>query len=200
MNKKSMLFNTPKEDRSLQSYIEEAKAIIKRWGAPWMVNDDDVVANVASAVAKAEYDFDPSRGNKRVTVRVTYGRYAVYNEFRKIKRLDETRPKHFSIDLEHEPVSGGNDFSFDVEDYREPNIPDIERVEALEDRTKYVRGIIRKSKILTNKQKKYLRLRYITGVSQADIAERNSCSKQAVNQVLLHGIRNLKLELLETKN
>ena len=196
MNKKAMMFDAPKEDRSLQSYIEEAKAIIKRWGAPWMIKDEDVVANVASAIAKAEYDFDPSRGNKRVTVRVTYGRYAVYNEFRRIKRLDDSRPKHFSIDLEHESASGGSDYSFDVEDYREPDVSPIEETEVVSDRTKYIRGIIRKSKTLTSKQKKYLRMRYITGISQAEIAEKNSCSKQAVNQVINNGIKNLRMELI----
>ena len=196
MNKKAIMFDAPKEDRSLQSYIEEAKAIIKRWGAPWMIKDEDVVANVASAIAKAEYDFDPSRGNKRVTVRVTYGRYAVYNEFRRVKRLDDTRPKHFSIDLEHESVSGGSNFSFDVEDYREPDVPPVEETEVISDRTKYIRGIIRKSKTLTSKQKKYLRMRYLTGISQAEIAERNSCSKQAVNQVINNGIKNLRMELV----
>ena len=198
MNKKAMMFDTPKEDRSLQSYIEEAKAIIKRWGAPWMVKDEDVVANVASAIAKAEYDFDPSRGNKRVTVRVTYGRYAVYNEFRRVKRIDDTRPPHLSIDLEHERVHGGSNYSFDIEDHREPDIPPVEETEAMSDRTKYIRGIIRKSKTLTSKQKKYLRTRYITGISQAEMAEKYSCSKQAVNQVINSGIKNLRMELTGT--
>ena len=47
--------------------------MILKWGYPAMANDEDIVTNVASAIAKAEYDFDPSRGVKRSTFRITYG-------------------------------------------------------------------------------------------------------------------------------
>ena len=66
-------FDIPIEDRDVYSYLNEARAMILRWGYPAMVKDEDIVTNVASAIAKAEHDFDPSKGVKRSTFRITYG-------------------------------------------------------------------------------------------------------------------------------
>lgn len=192
-----MNWDNPVEERDMKSYLEEAQAMIGRFGSVWMLKSEDIIANVASAIAKAEHNFDPERGVKRVTVRITYGRNQIIKEFRRIKRLIN-RPLHFSIEADR-TNDEGNTFTSDighVEDYREPDTPEIERKENERSKTKYVRGIIRDSKSMTNKQKKYLRLRYITGLSVVDIAKRQGCSKQAVSQVLLAGVKSLKEDLL----
>lgn len=192
-----MNWDVPVEERDMESYLQEAQAMIGRFGSMWMLKNEDIIANVASAIAKAEHNFDPSRGVKRVTVRITYGRNQIIKEVRRIKRLIN-RPHHFSINadgIDSEGSSYSSDFGH-VEDYRQPEVPEIERKENDRSKTKYIRDIINDNKSMTSKQKKYLRMRYITGLSVVDIAERQGCSKQAVSQVLLAGIKSLKRDLL----
>ena len=52
------------------------------------------------------------------------------------------------------------------------------------------------NKPLTEKQKKYIRMKYINGMSEKEMAKEIGCSKQAVNQIVLAGVRKLKQELL----
>jgi len=197
----SNVFDVPVEERTLQSYIDEARGMIARWGPRWMTINDDVIANVATAIAKAEYNFDPSRGNKRVTVRITYGRYQIIKELRDIKRLSK-RPKHFSIHAErsqknHYNASGKyTRGDSEIEDYREPAYTQDELKEEVEDKKALVRRIIRENKTMTEKQKKYIRMKYINGMSEKEMAKEIGCSKQAVNQIVLAGVRKLKQELL----
>jgi RNA polymerase sigma factor (sigma-70 family) len=195
-------FNAPIEERGVESYLQEARAMIGRFGSSWMIKDQDVVGNVASAIAKAEHDYDPSRGNKRVTVRITYGRYQIIKELRNIKRW-QNRPTHFSMDA---PIYGGFDGynddpsgscrNNDVEDYREPSYIERVREENIEYNKAKVKRIIKENKTMTKKQKKYIVLRYVKGMEQKHIAKKLGCSKQAVNQVLLAGVAKLKKDLL----
>lgn len=195
------LFDAPIEERGVESYLQEARAMIGRFGSSWMINDQDVVGNVASAIAKAEHNYDPSRGNKRVTVRITYGRYQIIKELRDIKKWAK-RPTHFSIDApmsprdRHSEENTGKSYGNDLVDYREPSYVDREREEDIEYKKAMVKRVIRENKTMTKKQKKYLRMRYIKGMEQKHMAEKLGISKQAVNQVVLAGIAKLKKDLL----
>ena len=42
--------------RTLASYLEEAKAMILKWGEKWMLKDDQVLGQVASSIMRAEND------------------------------------------------------------------------------------------------------------------------------------------------
>ena len=66
----------------------------------------------------------------------------------------------------------------------------------MEDKKALVRRIIRENKTMTEKQKKYIRMKYINGMSEKEMAKEIGCSKQAVNQIVLAGVRKLKQELL----
>jgi DNA-directed RNA polymerase specialized sigma24 family protein len=183
-------FDAPLESRDVESYRQEAMAMITRWGPFWMKYDEDCVTNVATSIAKAEHAFDPSRGLKRVTLRCTYGRRQVWAEARRRNKW-ANRPMHFSIDL---PFPNGKNKHEHLEDYRESKIASSERAEELIKKRKMVRKLINNSG-LTPKQKKYMRLRHINGISVTEIAERNYCSKQAVDCVLRIGMRNIKSSL-----
>ena len=189
------MFDIPKEERTLANYTKEAMCIIGRWGRGWMLEDNDVITNVVNAIIRAEYDFDPSRGCKRSTLRVTYGRYQIIHEFRDIKKL-EKRPHHFSI----EASSRGKDGNVyknklgDIEDYREPFTPTAETNEYVAKQRNVVNKIL-KTKVLTNKQRKYLKLRYLKGKSVNEMAEKFGCSKQAVHCVVSGGLKKLQKEL-----
>ena len=71
--------------RSLDSYLEEAKGMILKWGSLWMLKDDQILGQVASAIMRAENDHNPEHdsGATVVTLRVTYGRREIWNVYRK---------------------------------------------------------------------------------------------------------------------
>ena len=189
------MFDLPKEDRTLANYIKEAKCIIGRWGQPWMQSSEDVIANVANAIMRAEWDFDPSRGVKRSTLRITYARYQIISEFRDIKKL-EKRPHHFSL----EATSRGKDGNVyknnlgDVEDYREPFTPTAETNEYVAQQKSLVNKIL-KTKALTKLQRKYLKLYYLKQMSTGDMSKKFGCSKQAIHCVVSGGLKKLQKEL-----
>ena len=188
------MFDLPKEERTLANYTKEAMSIIGRWGQPWMLKDDDVIANVTNAIIRAEYDYDPSRGTQRSTLRITYGRYQIMAEFRNLKRLSG-RPIHFSIEADR-MSDEGRPYSGDighVADYRSPTIPSAEDKEQTHSRKKLVSKFL-KSKSLTKKQRRYLKLRYLKGNSVNQMADKFKCSKQAVHQVVSGGLNKLKAE------
>ena len=190
------MFNAPKEERTLANYTKEAMCIIGRWGRPWMLDDEDVIANVINAIIRAEYDFDPSRGVKRSTVRITYARYQIISEFRDIKKL-QNRPHHFSIEADRLGKNGSTYRSplGDIEDYREPFTPTAETNEYVAKQKGIVDKIL-KTKILTNKQRKYLKLRYLKGKSVNEMAEKFECSKQAIHCVVSGGLKKLQKQLV----
>ena len=194
------MFDTPKEERTLANYTKEAMCIIGRWGRGWMLEDNDIITNVVDAIIRAEHDFDPSRGFKRSTLRITYGRYQIISEFRKIKRL-ENRPHHFSIESSIRGKDGNvyKNKLGDMEDYREPFSPTIETKEH-NAQQKIVVNKLLKTKALTKLQRKYLKLRYLKQMSAADMSEKFNCTKQAVNCVLQCALNNIRKELAIRKD
>ena len=185
-------FNAPVEDRNILSYREEARAMtIKFAGATTaLIYDEDAITNVASAIAKAEHDFDPGRGVKRSTLRMTYGKHQVWKELRQAAKR---REKTVSIDTPRGGFkeSGEKSNGMDIEDYRLDMSKKMEEDEEREKSKKMARQMIQ-CNALTKKQRQYLKLRYVKGISVNKIAKRNKCSKQAVFQVLCGAIRRLK--------
>jgi RNA polymerase sigma factor (sigma-70 family) len=189
------MFDIPKEERTLANYTKEAMCIIGRWGRGWMLEDNDVITNVVNAIIRAEHDFDPSRGCKRSTLRITYGRYQIIHEFRNIKKLEKI-PHHFSIEAERFGKDGcvhKNNLG-DIEDYREPFYPTAETNEHIAQQRSVVNKIL-KTKALTKLQRKYLKLRYLKGKSVNEMAEKFGCSKQAIHCVVSGGLKKLQKEL-----
>lgn len=185
-------FDAPVEERTLENYIDEARGMIGRWGQLWMLKNDDVIANVTNAIMRAEHDFDPTRGCKRVTLRCTYGRRAIIKEFRTINRLSK-RPTHFSIDKEWTGndgviyTNGGKE----IEDHRETVEEYINKQEEA-DKQKRIAKKVLKNKCLTVKQRKYLKMHYLRGKTVKEIAKIRGCTKQAVSQVLQGGLSRLQ--------
>ncbi len=193
------MFDLPKEERTLANYTKEAMCLIGRFGQAWMLNDDDVITNVVNAIIRAEWDFDPSRGVKRSTLRITYARYQIISEFRDIKRL-ANRPTHFSIDAKRENQEGRS-YSPDIshiEDYREPPISDPEITEEHNVIKNKVSKML-KCKALTKKQRKYLKLHFLKGKTVNQLADKFECSKQAVSQVVQGGVKKLQHEFASSR-
>lgn len=56
-------------------------------GSYSLLSDDDVIADVASELMRAEATHDPSKGASLTTWRISLGRYALLNYFRKKKGI-----------------------------------------------------------------------------------------------------------------
>jgi DNA-directed RNA polymerase sigma subunit (sigma70/sigma32) len=186
----SNLFNDPVEERTLQSYLKEARAMVGRWGTPWMRSDEDVITNVANAIARAEIDFDPARGYKRVTLRCTYGRRQIWAEVSKRVTIAK-RPTHYSVSADDK--SGR--MAFEVADDFEPVLETLIKKERVEGMMSQLRKILDRRRVnppLTRRQKDCLRMSFFDNMSVSKIAEHKKCTKQAVDQLLKHGIKNLQ--------
>jgi RNA polymerase sigma factor (sigma-70 family) len=187
------MFDVEKEERTLKSYVTEARRMIGKWGPSWMLMDNDSIGSVATAIAKAEYDYDPSRGAKRATLRITYGRNQIFSELRS-RRKWANRPKHFSIEAEQVCKSTGERYKYnDVEDRREPFNATVEQKEETQNQKKFIDTILR-TESLTKKQRLYLELYFLKEMSTVDMAKKFQCSKQAISQVVNNGLHKLRKE------
>ena len=189
----SKLFDAPVEERTLQNYHREARAMIRRWGSAWMISDEDVITNVANAIARAEMDFDPSRGCKRVTLRCTYGRRQIWAEIKKRITVNK-RPTHHSLNIDDD----NGRTAFHVPDTKIGSAVDEVIKKEMQERTfAQIRKHLdrRRKSALTRNQKDCLRMRYLDGMSLKAIASKRGCSKQAVSELLKFGIEKLRGEL-----
>ena len=185
-------FNVPVEERDVTSYRQEAIAMMVRFAGPTtaLLYDEDAITNVASAIAKAEHNFDPSRGFKRTTVRITYGKYQVWKE---LKLAAKRREKTISIDAPRGGFKsmGEKSNGMDVEDYRSDMSKKLEEDEEREKRRSMARKMI-ECHALTNLQKEYLYLKYVKDIGVKEISVRKKCTKQAVSQVIGLAIERLR--------
>jgi len=187
-------FNDTLENRCLASYIDEARAMITRFAGKGtdLLKDEDVITNVASCIAKAEYNFDPSHGCKRSTLRMTYGKRQIWKELRNLAKRKENT---FSIDALRSSKSNydssGGEKGLDPVDYRECLSSRMEEEEERARLIRFARGMIN-CRRLTDKQREYIYLRYVKGESINSIAINKKCSKQAVFQVVQNAVKKLK--------
>jgi DNA-directed RNA polymerase sigma subunit (sigma70/sigma32) len=187
------LFDAPVEERTLQSYLKEARAMVGRWGTPWMRSDEDVITNVANAIARAEVDFDPTRGCKRVTLRCTYGRRQIWAEVSKRMTIAK-RPTHYSVSADDD--SGKR--AFEIADSSETVLETMVKKERAERMMSQIKSLLDRRRVnppLTRNQKDCLRMRFFDNMSVKEIAKHKKCSKQAVDQLIRHGIKNMQGEL-----
>ena len=179
--------------RTLDSYLKEAKVMILKWGQRWMLNDEQIVGDVANAIMRAEDSYDPDHnsGAAMGTLRVTYGRNEILNIFRKHRAITK-RGQHYSLNRDHDSPSG-TPFTFAeaLEDKSEHFIDTIISEDTIEENKERVRKMIEDSYI-SKKQKQYLRAKYMEGLSSKEIAEKFNVSKQAVSEGLLKGLAKLR--------
>ena len=179
--------------RSLDSYLEEAKGMILKWGSLWMLKDDQILGQVASAIMRAENDHNPEHdsGATVVTLRVTYGRREIWNVYRKQNSINK-RGRHFSIDTQHD-TGASKPFSFaeTIEDKSDSFLEIIQEEQELEDKKKKVRELLSDS-YLTDRQREFLEAKYIEGLTSKEISERFNVSKQAVSDCMGRALHKLK--------
>lgn len=177
--------------RSLDSYLEEAKAMILKWGSKHWLKDDQIVGQVATAIMRGEHDYNPSHESKAtiVTLRITYGRREIYNIYRKINSI-MSKGIHYSIDAEVKNTDGFS-FADSIEDKSETFSELMDKQETVEEKKEMVKKLLSDS-YLTKRQRECLTAKYVEGLTSKEIAERFSVSKQAVSECLKKGMTKLK--------
>ena len=166
--------------RQLASYLEEARAIIVKWGSYSLLSDDDVIADVATELMRAEATHDPSKGASLTTWRISLGRYALLNYFRKKKRHSKKR----SIE------------SLTSEEQR------IHLTYKNEERilNKILVEEILSSRRLSDKQRVYIKEFFLMKMNLQQIADKHKISKQAVHKCMGRGLETLKIAFRKGKN
>ncbi len=177
--------------RSLDSYLEEAKAMILKWGSFWMIEDEQILGDVATSIMRAEHDHDPEHGSgaTMVTLRITYGRRTIWNAYRK-KNSMMKRGIHYSINAEVKNTDGFT-FADSIEDKSDHFLETMEQEQTLKDDKQKVRELLSDS-YLTDRQREYLEAKYIEGLTSKEISERFNVSKQAVSDCLGRALNKLK--------
>ena len=170
------------EDKSLKDYWNEAKRVIGRWGQwEWQL-DDECVAFVAYWMMRADWKYDPTKGAKRSTYRISSGRWALVSWAGKLKKQNAKAKETLSLNYE---IKDGDDSYVEFGDsliQREPEEnPAIELVGKLVDHD-----------CLSKVMKLYLKRYYVDGYNCVEIAEEFSISKQAVSEGIRRGISRLK--------
>ena len=76
------------EGKSLKDYWHEAKRVIGKWGKWEWQKDDECVAFVSYWMMRADWKYDPDKGAKRSTYRISSGRWALVSWAGKLKKRD----------------------------------------------------------------------------------------------------------------
>jgi DNA-directed RNA polymerase specialized sigma24 family protein len=159
---------------SLYWYLEQAKAVIGKWGQSWMINDHDNVGVVAYYMMVADQTYDPSRGAKQSTWRITRARYA-------LKNIISNRAKKKEVSLN---AIMGNSGSNKEQEFihivaSKPSGTEID-----------VENIISNSS-LSEKQESYIR-KYMGGKNMVNIAEEEGICKQAVSYTIGKAVEKMQ--------
>ena len=128
--------------RSLDSYLEEAKGMILKWVSLWMLKDDQILGQVASAIMRAENDHNPEHdsGATVVTLRVTYGRREIWNVYRKQNSIMK-KGIHYSINAEVKNTDGFT-FADAIEDKSEHFLEAMEKEQSLKEKKEKARELL----------------------------------------------------------
>ncbi len=162
---------------TLEWYLKQAKAVLLKWGEPWMIRDQDNIGLVSYYMMIADQTYDPQRGSKQSSWRVLRGRYAVKtiksNRARKLKKQIV-----LSLNSKTSP-DGGKELEWGDMVADRDRTPDVD-----------VDFVISKSK-LTNKQAFYVsELR--SGKKMTEIAKSCGVCKQAVSYSVAKAVEKMK--------
>ena len=111
------------------------------------------------------------------------------------------RPAHYSLSAtdNERGDGGGSQRAFEIADDSEPVLETMVKKERAERMMSQVRSLLDRRKVnppLTRTQKDCLRMRFLDNMSVVEIAQHKKCSKQAVDQLIRHGIKNMQGELI----
>lgn len=153
-----------------------------------MLNNEDAIANVAQALMLADYKFDGrgSIGGYRKQCVI----YAIKSYIEYMANNKSAQNTIRFSDLKSKSSKDGAEKEFDVADSENPASIYMDR-EKKENTTKIVRDIL-DSDILSDIQKKYIKMRFMENMSVIEIASACNVSRQGVNDVIVRGLEKIR--------
>lgn len=157
---------------SLEFYLKSAEKAIARWGFPYMLNDEDCIADVAHAMMKADMKFD-GRGSD-YGFRGERAKFAI----RSIKSAHAKRRKNLSLDFEYDGITLG-ELVKQEHDWLFGEMQDL----------------LKSSKTLNSRESKILQMYYFEDMTMPSIGIYFNLSKQRIEQIIKEALNKLRKEV-----
>ena len=153
-----------------------------------MLQNEDAIANIANALMMADYKFDGrgSIGGYRKQSVI----YAIRSYVEHVTHNNAVKKTSCFTDLGTKFGKDDATKEFDVADNSNPASISIDR-ERKENTVRIVKELL-DSDILSDVQKKYIKMRFMDNMSVMEIATACDVSRQGVNDVILRGLDKMK--------
>lgn len=183
---------------TMGTYITLAKKVISKFGphfysglAKEMLNNDEAVSDIATAIMNADWKYDPDKptlsGNKKTlySYRNQCGLWAmktyVTNKYKNSKKIS----LDFSIDNQSAIVNNIIDHKNQCPAYI------VEKQETENNLNKDINNLLKISPI-SEKQKDQIKLYYLKGMTLSQIGQKYRISREAVRQNIKRGLNIIK--------
>ena len=160
---------------SLAWYNNQAKKLICRYGKPEMLKDPDNIGMVIHYMVVADETYDPTRGAKKSSWRLTRAIYAIKNIARKM-RSNNIKKRTMSINFD---MGDGTELWEIIETQRSVEKEEVD-----------LKTVVEKS--MLNEQQRECITMYIDGDTMLQIGKKLGLSKQRISQVINKGVDIMK--------
>lgn len=168
---------------TLEEYTRIAEKLINKYGQSWMM-DDEYIGLIVHNLIKSDIKYNDSKGTSIRTYR--YGGFLFSMNVIYKKRKE----RQTSISLDNPDFNGDSRYEGIASTEKEPSENLIE-IENFSSESRVVRSLIN-SKELTNRERQYLTMIYIDGISRDAIAKQFNISRQAVSYLEQRALTKLK--------
>lgn len=181
----------------LDDYTIIARKLIGRF-AKHLINNDEAIGEVVSAIVKADLDWNPNYRSKKTnkvcslrSLRTQRSRWAIQRYLKKNSNTHPTISLSYRLNKDDDTVQ----LSGMVEDHRIPNPCDIliER-ETKENQLQLLNHFLT-SGIISKTQEKYIRAYYLDEKTLKEVGDMYEVSKEAVRQGIKLGIESIRKHL-----
>jgi len=173
--------HSEKNFASLSEYISMAKIFVKKYGGVFATNllsKDDAIANIASAIMDADWNFDENK-SKQSSYRINAARWEMGKIINRLSK--ENNKSVYSLNFE----------------VGEAGQKSVQLYQTLEDRNcsavkqTEIRDLLT---ILSSRDKEIVSKRYLYGMELAEIAKEHDITSQRVSQIIKASLKKLKQE------
>lgn len=168
---------------TLEEYTRIAEKLINKYGHPWMM-DDEYIGLIVHNLIKSDMKFNSERGISIRTYR--YGGFL----FSMNVIYKHRKERMSSLSLDNPDVNGESRYDSIASTEKEPS-ENLVEIENFDYESNTVKSLI-ESKELTNKERQYLKMIYIDGMTHNEIARHFNVSRQAVSYLEQKALTKLK--------
>lgn len=158
-----------------------------------MLADEDAISSVAYALMMGDWRYDSSHENEKgeQKTKYSYRNQCAIWAIRTYVAKEYKIHKHKNISLDF-VMDDDNDIYSIIENEKDQT-PDDKAIdkEEKEQQMELINMLLSADK-LSQKQKKYIRMYYLEGLTYAEIGKRHSLTREAVRQSILKGISHIK--------